>query len=490
MNLDEIIFTASQWAALQDHLFGRTEPVSPATCDEQMAFVLAGPSASSRGSRLIVRELVPAGRADLSHQSPAGIGPTGEFVAAALTRCVQEGWSLIEVHSHPFDHGASTTFSGIDWDNDRAKMPVLARLLPEHAHHATMVVGRSSLDAHCYDRTTSSIQPVRRISILGAQDEGRWLTHISPTQATEDDAHPFLDEDRYSRQILLFGREAQALLARATIAVVGLGGLGSFVVLQLAHLGVGSLVLIDPDAVETTNLNRLMGATERDVGRPKVDLYQSLISAISPGCRVKHVPASILSDEALREAKQADLLMGCVDNHGARLVINQLAVQYLIPLVDGATGVRRDERKHVTHAGGEVQVVLPGLGCLYCREFIDPEQAARDLAPTHVRQREHDHGYGTNEPAPAVVFLNGVIASVQVAEAVRLLSGENDSDEVSPIAMYDMLGQSLRRTTWKETGSCPICGPGGDVGLADLSPLYAADTVSVPEPISLGSSEH
>jgi hypothetical protein len=188
----EIVFPASQWASLRTHLFGAMKPRARDAGDEQMALLLVAPNVSPSGTRLAVRELLLAGPDDLTHQSGAGIAPTGEFVAAALTRCRQEGWGFVEVHSHPFSDGPSTTFSGIDWANDRAKMPVLARLLPEGAVHATMVMGQATLDAHYYDRVSSSIRPVRRVSILGVREDAPWLSHVSPTHAEDGDGErPF-----------------------------------------------------------------------------------------------------------------------------------------------------------------------------------------------------------------------------------------------------------------------------------------------------------
>lgn len=489
----EIVFPASHWAGLRAHLFGTVQPGSRGAGDEQMALLLVAPNASPGGTRLVVRELLLAGPDDLTHQSGAGIAPTGEFVAAALTRCRQEGWGFVEVHSHPFSDGPGTTFSGIDWTNDRAKMPVLARLLPDGAVHATMVMGQAALDAHYYDRASKDIRPVRRVSVIGAHEDAPWLSYESPTHAEAGDGErPFRVSDRHARQIPLLGRHAQAALEASTVVIVGLGGLGSFAAFECAHLGVGHLVFIDPDMVDITNLNRLIGAGERELGQPKVKVYKRLIHAVSPRIKVTAVPEPILSDNAVLAAKQGDLLLGCVDNHGARLVLNQLALQYVIPLLDAGTGARLDGSQALTHAGGQVQAVLPGLGCLECRGFIDVRQAAFDLAPTHVRQREIGHGYGTREPAPSVVFLNGVVASLQVAEAVRLLSGAvpGASDGKLAITRYDLLGQSLMRATVRESDACPACGPDGVAGLADLSPLQAAgEPPSPPPPLANASGQ-
>jgi molybdopterin-synthase adenylyltransferase len=476
----EIVFPASQWASLRAHLFGTIQPAHAGAGDEQMALLLAAPNVSPGGTRLVVRELLLAGSGDLTHQSGAGIAPTGEFVAAALTRCRQEGWGFIEVHSHPFSDGPSTTFSGIDWANDRAKMAVLGRLLPHGAVHAAMVMGQATLDAHYYDRASGAIRSVRRVSILGARDGAPWLSYVSPTRAEDGDGkRPFPVSGRHLRQLPLLGRQAQAALEASTVVIVGLGGLGSFVALECAHLGVGHLILIDPDVVEITNLNRLVGATEEDLDKPKVKVYEALIRAISPRTGVTAIPAAILSDDAVFAAKQGDLLLGCVDNHGARLVLNQLAIQYMIPLLDAGTGARLGEANTLTHAGGQVQAVLPGLGCLECRGFIDSRHAASDLAPQHVKQREIDHGYGTREPAPSVVFLNGVVASLQVAEAVNLLAGALGTPTIT---LYDLLSQSLTRAAVTGSDSCPACGPDGVAGLADLSPLQAAGEPSSPPP--------
>jgi molybdopterin/thiamine biosynthesis adenylyltransferase len=480
----DIVFPGPQWTSLETHLFGPLKPDSPSERAEQLAFLLGAPSRSDRGTRLVVRELLLAGDSDLTHQSGAGIAPTGEFVAAALTRCRQEGWSFIEVHSHPFSSGP-TTFSGIDWANDRAKMPATAHLLPEGAVHATMVMGPQGLDAHYYDQASSSICPVRRVTIVGAHDEAPWLTRIVPTTAKRDDERPFLVSDRYSRQIPLLGRQAQEILAKSTVVIVGLGGLGSFAAMECAYVGVGNLILIDPDKVDDSNLNRLMGAIETDTDRLKVELFERTVQSISSKIKVKAVADDILSDEAQEAAKQGDLILGCVDKHGARLALNQFAIQHMIPLLDAGTGARLDDDRTLSHAGGQVQAVLPGLGCLECRGFIDVQQAAFDLARPDVKQREIDRGYGTGEPAPSVVFLNGVVASLQVAEAVQLLTGVSPAKQQgrSTVTLYDLLAQSVKRATdLGSTNTCVTCGPDGVGALADLSPLQAAGTLEVTPP--------
>ncbi|MFK0191943.1 HesA/MoeB/ThiF family protein [Kitasatospora sp. NPDC090308] len=520
MNDLDIVFPGPQWDLFRRHLLGPHPGPGGSDADEQLAFALAapapapGPGSGPNGVRLTVRELLLAGPADLERRTPVAVAPTAEFVAAALSRCREEGWSLIEAHSHPFSHGPGTTFSGIDRASDRAKMPPVADLLPANARHATMVLGHGSLDAHHYDRATASIRPVRRILVVGAGDGRPPLTRITPSGALRPQGPPTpaeppgrtrrrpwrsrhaypdapeapavpAEDSRHDRQLPLLGPETQRLLARTTVAIVGLGGLGSFTALECAHLGFGRLVLVDPDTVERSNLNRLLGATEADVGRPKVEVYADLLRAVAPDSTVEAVHDQILSDRALGPVRTADLLLGCVDSDGARLVLNQLAVQYVLPYLDAGSGTRIDAAHRVTHAGGQVQAVLPGLGCLECQGAINARRAAFDLAPPEVRTREIAHGYGTREPAPSVVFLNGVVASLLVARAVQLLSGALPApggDALPALTLYDLLAPSLTPVTATAAPTCPTCGPGGVTALADLSPLHDAGPTHAPAP--------
>ncbi|WP_165956482.1 HesA/MoeB/ThiF family protein [Kribbella antibiotica] len=466
----DLVLSTGLWSELQRHLFGEKR-LAFAGQDEQMAFILASYSVAGETRKLLAHELITAGPRDLSSQSPGGIGPTGEFVAQMLTRCRRDGWSLIEVHSHPFDSSSRTTFSGIDWANDRIKMPQLAAMLPDPFYHATMVVGRNSLDAHYYDQGSGTILPVGRVTLVGGDEgPGAPLRHLAVSSSPQEPVA--ITDGRRSRQLPLVGQEAQDAFPKATVAVVGLGGLGSFAALQLAYLGVGHLVLIDADEVDESNLNRLLGAGPADVGRPKVEVLAEQVNRVAPDIKVTAIPEDVLTARALEHAKVADLVLGCVDNHGARLTLNHLAIRYLIPLLDAGTGARLASDGRPTQLGGQVQLVAPGRGCLECRGFIDPTRAAFDLATPEVQQYERDHGYGTKEIAPAVIFLNGVVASIQVAEVARLLGSQGSQ---ASLIVYDAIAQRTFPVTTRPEPSCPTCGEDGVIGVGDLSPLHRAE---------------
>jgi molybdopterin/thiamine biosynthesis adenylyltransferase len=481
--VDDIVLSSTLWSELRSHLLSPNSERRRSSDNEQMAFILAAPNASGSRTRLVGHELLHAERTDLDHQSPSAISPNGQFVATALTRCRQEGWSLIEVHSHPFDSTPRTTFSSIDWSNDRVKMPRLASMLPEPFYHATMVVGRNSIDAHYYQRASKVIRPVRQITIVGSvSDDSPVLRYLPATSSAAASVPPqvALPRDaRHSRQLPLLGLATQEALSKARVAVVGLGGLGSFVALELAYLGVGHLTLIDPDRIELNNLNRLIGAGPDDVGRHKVDVFRQVIERLAPGVAVTAVAAPLLDNGAVDHAKAADLLLGCVDTHGARLSLNHLSIRYLIPLIDAGTGARLGTDNVDARLGGQVQIVAPGVGCLECRGFIHPQRAAYDLAPPEIQEYERAHGYGTEEARPSVIFLNGVVASMQVAETARMFVAASGSKDVTPkLVFYDAQAQRTFPATVPYSPECATCGTHGVVGLADLAPLQAAFQVA------------
>ncbi len=493
LEVHDIVLSWSLWSQLREHLLSTGHQPGKRGINEQLAFILAAPNVSASRIRLVGHELITAQLGDLDHQSPSAISPDGRFVADALTRCRQEGWSLIEVHSHPFDSGSQTTFSSIDWSNDRTKMPRLAAMLPETFWHATMVLGQNSLDAHYYQRTTGAIRSVRQVTIVGGASDESPILHYLPASSTT--AGPIRPPDEcHSRQLPLLGASTQEAFSKARIAVVGLGGLGSFVSLELAYLGVGHLILIDPDRIELSNLNRLLGAGPEDTGRYKVEVFRELIERVAPDVEVTAVPAPLLDGPALEHAKAADLLLGCVDGHGARLSLNHLSIRYLIPLIDAGTGARIGTDNLTTKIGGQVQVVAPGIGCLECRGFIHAQRAAYDLAPPAVQEYERSHGYGTEEATPSVIFLNGVVASMQVAIAMGVLSTRSGHEHVPPkLVVYDAQTHRTFPAVVSYSPECATCGLYGVVGVADLGPLQAAPTAGpafAPASLELAGAEH
>ncbi len=230
---------------------------------------------------------------------------------------------------------------------------------------------------------------------------------------------------RFDRQIGLFGREGQMLIRNTNIAVVGVGGIGSHVVQQLAFLGVGRIVLIDPDELEKSNLNRLIGARWDDSipGIKKVEIAKRMAGSINPEIDVNALPCDLKSKNAFKVIKQSNYTFGCVDNDGSRLILNELCAAFEIPYFDLASDII--PQKDVVY-GGRVFVNIDNKGCLYCYDLISTKEASKYFSSPEKR-KDCDAIYGVSEnklngTGPSVVSIDGMVASLAVTEFMAMVT--------------------------------------------------------------------
>jgi molybdopterin/thiamine biosynthesis adenylyltransferase len=232
--------------------------------------------------------------------------------------------------------------------------------------------------------------------------------------------------DRFDRQRALFGDQGQRRLRDAHVTVIGGGGLGSVVVLELAYLGLGTIVIVDHDRLERTNRNRLVGAWHKHSdGRLKVEILEELVAAIDPSIRVTAIPARLQGPAARKAIAEADFLIGCLDSDGARLELNELCCRSGVPLIDAASDTFPGESGVVF--GGRVCCAMDSTGCLVCLHVLDPTQIQANLASLE-QAADAEAIYGLHQDAlaeagPSVIPVNGVVASLAVTELTVLVTG-------------------------------------------------------------------
>jgi molybdopterin-synthase adenylyltransferase len=231
------------------------------------------------------------------------------------------------------------------------------------------------------------------------------------------------ETDRYARQIALFGAEGQARIGACRLGIVGLGGLGSHIAQQAAYLGTRRFTLIDDDAVTSSNLNRLIGATPEDLAmeRTKVEVAERQIMAIAPDASVTPIDAKLTRETSNRLAG-CDLVFGCLDHDLPRLILTEYCSSQAIPYVDLASDVAEDASWY----GGRV-IFMRGDRCLHCLGELDQEMIARAEMSEEVRAAA-DRIYGVDRSAlggtgPSVVSLNGVVAALGVTEFMVWITG-------------------------------------------------------------------
>lgn len=237
-----------------------------------------------------------------------------------------------------------------------------------------------------------------------------------------------MDESRYSRNTAFFGSEGQVRIEATRVAIVGLGGLGAHVAQQLAHLGVVDFGLIDRDFVTESSLNRLVGGTQSDVREKnlKISAAERMILAIQPSATVRAVPSFIREKPAAQEARGADVVFGCVDDDAARLDIIELCTSAGISFFDLASDIDTGDN-HGPVYGGRVLFSGAGDRCSHCMELLD--MRVLQLAGMSDGERAaHEMIYGVErgqlgQSGPAVISINGVVASLAVTEFVAWRTG-------------------------------------------------------------------
>ena len=230
---------------------------------------------------------------------------------------------------------------------------------------------------------------------------------------------------------------------------------------QLAHLGVRELILIDPDRVEATNLPRLAGMAWWDVymSRKKSSVARRLVRRIRPQLRVK-TEGDLRSPQSLALLKGADLIVGCVDNDGARLILSEVAAAHLIPYLDIGVGIEREDSRG--EIGGRVGFHVPGGPCLACADELDFVEAAEDLEPQSLRAIRIERGYARDRSVePALMPLNTVLVGLAMSELLAYVTGVRP---VIPFFRYDLIESRVVAQNVKRDSECVVCGSTSGMG--------------------------
>ena len=362
-----------------------------------------------------------------------------------IKRAYDHGAMLVELHSHPKAQSAAFSLSDL-WGLQETVPHMRWRL--QRRPYIAIVVTPTGLDALVWTQEPTKPRPLSGIRV-------ETVLH-KPTNASLRRWYQTMDTDnRFDRNELLFGKEGQQALRRTRVAIVGVGGLGTHVVQQLALLGVGELILIDHEELSASNRNRYIGAWHDDPipGSFKVELGQRLSKLIDPSTKVSVISDRFPSSTAFKALRDSDYVFGCVDSDGVRFVLNETCLAYERPYFDLASDVPEPNCY-----GGRVVFVTGDNGCLSCQELLCKTEVRQFLSPPEILDNE-DAVYGIprrnlDEIGPSVVSLNGVVASLGVTEFMAAVTGIRQ-----PNNHLDYRGDrgTVGRRTVKFTPDCYYC---------------------------------
>ncbi len=271
---------------------------------------------------------------------------------------------------------------------------------------------------------------------------------------------------RYARHLTLpeVGAAGQERLRGARVLLVGAGGLGSPAALYLAAAGVGTLGIVDADAVELTNLQRQILHGTASVGRAKTDSARERLQDLNPHVAVAVHPIRLMADNALEILSRYDFAIDGSDNFPTRYLVNDASVLLHKPYVYGS----------IFRFDGQVSLfAAPGGPCYRCL-FAEPPPP--DLVPNCAE-------------AGVLGVLPGIVGSLQALEAIKWILGVGDS-LVGRLLLVDALRLQFRELSVQRDPACAVCGDSPSVtGLIDYEAYCGAGQQAEGDHLELAVEE-
>jgi hypothetical protein len=370
----------------------------PGDLDEHGAVLLAGLSSSYGQPTLHIREVhVAKEGVDYVAGKIGYRALTPSFIHRLITHARDERLVYLAAHNHASDQEVG--FSRIDLQSHERGYPALlqiARGMPVGA----LVFGHRSIEADLW------LPSGQRLSLDEAVVVGNTIQRLTPAPR----AHASRSGDTHDRQVRMFGQMGQAQLTKCRVGIIGLGGIGSLVAEYLARLGVGHFCLVDSDRVEESNLSRIVGASQDDAAQKtaKVVVAQRVIQQANQNAKVQLIADDAAKESVAKVLSSCDYLFLAADSMRARLVVNALVHQYLIPGVQLGSKIRSDPTGGLIDVMSANRRLRPGRGCLLCNQLIDPTLLAKEAKTDEERKAQ---AYGVEEPNPSVISLNAVGAA-------------------------------------------------------------------------------
>ena len=362
----EVAMTAKVSSEASSHLL---QHFMAGARQEDLCFALWRPSTGSKRRTGIIYDLVLPLEGERELHGNASFQPG--YLARAIEMAVKEGVGVAFMHSHP-----GRGWQGMSCDDTLAERDVLA--YPAGATGLPLVGLTIGADGYWSARFWEKLggqmtkQQCNKVRVVGSDTCRHYF----------DDklAPPPARKEVLKRTIDSWGEAAQNDLSRLNIGIVGLGSVGCIVAEVMARVGVSKITLIDHDTVKKHNLDRLLYATERDIGELKVMLAEKKIRehATSDNVQITSLPMSVHKFPAYQAAIDCDVLFCCVDRPVGRDVLNHIAYAHLVPVIDGGVDVQPlNNRFHSAH--WKTHLIGPDRQCLRCNGQYNTSSVTSEL---------------------------------------------------------------------------------------------------------------
>jgi hypothetical protein len=397
---------------------------------------------------------------------------TASFVTENILRCASDGLVYLAVHCH--GGSGEVGFSGDDLASHERGYPALLDLA-DGLPVGGLVFAKDAVAGDIW------LPGGRRVDLEFGVVVDRPIRVLQPRFSRPAGSHP-----TYERQARLFGDRGQDLLRRQKVGIIGAGGAGSLIVEYLARLGVGHLLVADPERIELSNLPRVVGSTRWDamawltapnrpdslrrlgerLSRRKTAIAARVARQANRQVRLETVTGDIADPAVAERFTDCDFLFLAADSMRARLVFNALVHQYVIPGAQVGAKVTVDKNTgQVVDVFSVYRPVFPGSGCLWCNGLISPARLQEE-ALSGAERRQQRYVDEATVRAPSVITLNAVATAHAVDDYLFSLTGllqlatSHAYRRLLPREAEFMLDEPRRALDCTECGS----GPKGRLG--------------------------
>jgi hypothetical protein len=407
-------------------------------CDRQedLCFALWYPSNGRERKSALINRLILPQEGDRNVHGNASLEAV--FFQRALAEATAEGAGLALLHSHPYGIG----WQGMSRDDITTEQSLAAAVFgaTRMPFVGLTLAGDGSWSARFWERTAPRVYTRRdcaTVRVVGDRLSVTYMDQLAPA--------PRSNEEQV-RTISAWGERSQADLVRLRVGIAGAGSAGGMIAEALARTGFEDITVIDFDRVERHNLDRLVYATRKDIGRTKVAVEAEHLSAIATAepFRVYPVDAAVYEDDGFRSALDCDVIFSCVDRPWGRYALNLIAYAHLIPVIDGGIGVRTNRFGKLVAADWKAQTATVERRCLQCHRQYDPGlvQAEREGFlddPTYIEGLQKDHPLRARENVFAFSMSCASMQTLQMlALAVAPLSLSNPGAQ-----LYHFVGAKM-----------------------------------------------
>jgi len=418
---------------------------------------------------LLVSDVLEPRVGDFSRQEPGALSFASHYLRRALITVRERSLAgFLTVHTHPFASNR-VEFSLYDDANDPELMANLYDLQPG-GKFGSIVLGRNAAAARLWDADGKQ-SSFEEIVIVGEQIQSLPLNGFANAGAPTPNAI-------FDRALPLTNSGALARLSRMRIGVIGDSGTGSLMIEMLMRAGTSEVVIFEFDLADGTNLNRVLHLRRSDAEnkRPKVDRTAEVIQDSGLPTRATVVPGGDIRDKSVAdELRGCDFLIGCVDRDWPRLIMCEVAYQYLVPFIDLGTEIGLNNAE-VQSLDTRVSYIAPGRPCLVCAHVVTSERVALEGQTPEELDRILSMGYSRDFRlrSPAVMELN-MRAVAQAGLLLRHLLQPFLATPLPHSIRESLTNFSVRGVMHSAKAGCLLCGGDGRLG---VGPRYRLTTRS------------